>query len=106
MAGQMDVIPKEPVKTQFSSIDGCYKVLPQCEYSRPNRLNYNNTNVGTIPQMRVSFSDCYQMSDSSKICFNYGREIYVYRYKGLKKVSFCLILLWLLLKKYSSGLSS
>ena len=94
MAVQGDVGgTKEEVKTQFTTVEGLYKVVPSSEYSRPNRLAYNNAGgVGCSPPVRVSFVCLPQTSSSlsderTKICFNYGRELYVYSYRGIRKVS-------------------
>ena len=100
MAVQGDVGgTKDEIKTQFTTIEGVYKLLPQCEYSRANRVAGYNNSSSSSPTVRVSFiclpeanngslnsnSSC---NDRTKICFNYGRDLYVYTYKGIKKVNF------------------
>lgn len=96
MAVQGDSGTKEEIKTQFTTIEGVYRLLPLSEYSRPNRVAYNNSGgSGTIPPVRVSFVSLPDASgsvnsvngDRTKICFNYGRELFVYTYRGIKKVS-------------------
>lgn len=96
MAVQADVGTKEEVKTQFSTVEGVYKVLPLTDFTRPNRIAYNNTGgIGSSPQVRVSFvcipetSGCVNsLSDErTKISFNYGREIFLYSFKGLRQAS-------------------
>ena len=94
-----DVGAKEEVKTQFSTVEGLYKVVPLSEYSRPNRLAYNNAGgASSNPPVRVSFVCVPETSVNSiheertKICFNYGRELYVYSYRGIRKASFYVLL--------------
>jgi len=84
-------VQNNDVKTQFVTREGYYKLMTSAEYSRPNRLGYatqpNNTAV------KVSFvavSDTNGTTD--RICFNVGRELYVYTYKGVKKVFFLAII--------------
>ena len=87
-----DTQPKEDIKTQFTTLEGIYRLLPLSEYSRPNRVAYNNSGTsGTSPPVRVSFvtlpnDSCGVNGDKTKICFNYGRELFVYTYRGIKKV--------------------
>lgn len=96
MAVQADVCVKEDVKSHFSTVEGLYKVLPLSEYSRPNRLAYNNAGgLAPSPQVRVSFislpdsvNSIVNSDERTKICFNYGRELYVYNYRGLRKVRY------------------
>lgn len=95
MAVQGDAGTKEDIKTQFTTIEGVYRLLPLSEYSRPNRVAYNNSGgSGTSPPVRMSFVNLPESngsgnsinSDRTKICFNYGRELFVYTYRGIKKV--------------------
>ncbi|CAL4086669.1 unnamed protein product [Meganyctiphanes norvegica] len=88
-----DTQPKEEIKTQFTTLEGIYRLLPLSEYSRPNRVAYNNSgSSGTSPPVRVSFvtlpnDSCGVNGDKTKICFNYGRELFVYTYRGIKKAA-------------------
>lgn len=111
MAVQLDQSGKDDLKTQFITREGIYR-LTLSEYSRPNRVNYQ-TNQNN-PQVRVSlctlptstlpsaapctngtevFSGGSATSNGGdRICFNFGKELYVYAYRGCKKVSFdCVI---------------
>ncbi|XP_015915059.1 WD repeat-containing protein 20 [Parasteatoda tepidariorum] len=85
MAVQCDGGGKDELKTQFMTREGVYKLMTLSEYSRPNKINYNVQ--GNTP-VKVSFVN---MPDSSgngdRICFNVGRELYVYMYKGVKKAA-------------------
>ena len=84
------------IKTQFVTREGYYKLMTSAEYSRPNRLGYttqtNNTavKVSFVTTINGNGSDngngSPNSSTSDRICFNVGRELYVYTYKGVKKV--------------------
>ncbi|XP_068220939.1 WD repeat-containing protein 20 [Palaemon carinicauda] len=91
---------KEEIKTQFTTIEGVYRLLPLSEYSRPNRVAYSSSGGGSgssSPPVRVSFvclpensGSCVNSvnnGDRTKICFNYGRELFVYTYRGIKKAA-------------------
>ncbi|KAK8406675.1 hypothetical protein O3P69_007327 [Scylla paramamosain] len=92
MAGQGDTGTKEEIKTQFTTVEGVYRLLSPSEYSRPNRVAYSSSGGGgSTPAVRVSL---VKVSDSpghdhdrTKICFNYGRELFVYTYRGIKKAA-------------------
>lgn len=91
MAGQGDTGTKEEIKTQFTTVEGVYRLLPPSEYSRPNRVAYSSSSGGgSTPAVRVSLVKVPDSAghdhDRTKICFNYGRELFVYTYRGIKKV--------------------
>ncbi|XP_076069340.1 WD repeat-containing protein 20 isoform X2 [Oratosquilla oratoria] len=101
MAVQGDTGTKDEIKKQFTTIEGVYRLLPLSEYSRPSRVAYNNSaGNATSPPVKVSFVWIPEPSGSSstnsnnsngdrtKICFNYGRELFVYTYRGVKKAVF------------------
>uniref|UniRef100_A0A8C4QCZ4 WD repeat-containing protein 20 n=1 Tax=Eptatretus burgeri TaxID=7764 RepID=A0A8C4QCZ4_EPTBU len=68
------------VKTQFSTREGTYRLLAPSEYSRPNRVPLSTQASNPV---RVSFANVDDHSDSGeRICFNVGRELYFYIYKG------------------------
>lgn len=72
------------IKSQFSTREGAYKLLTHSEYSRPNRVPFNSQ--GSNP-VRVSFVNVNDQSgNGDRICFNVGRELYFYIYKGVRKV--------------------
>lgn len=103
MAVQLDQGGKDDLKTQFITREGVYR-LTLNEYSRPNRVNYQ-TNQNN-PQVRVSLctlptseltAPCTNGTEifpggsapsngGDRICFNFGKELYVYAYRGCKKV--------------------
>jgi WD repeat-containing protein 20 len=87
MSMSLDGCGKEQLKTQFVTREGVYKLLTLATYSRPNRIGYN---VQTNTSVHVSFVG-YSSSDTNgnndRMCFNIGRELYVFYYKGTKKVS-------------------
>lgn len=66
------------VKTQFATREGVYRLMTLSEYSRPNRVGYQAQGQSQ-PQVRVSLV-CLP-DQGERICFNHGREIYVYVYK-------------------------
>ena len=84
------------IKTQFVTREGYYKLMTSAEYSRPNRLGYttqtNNTavKVSFVTTINSNSSDnsngSPNGSTTDRICFNVGRELYIYTYKGVKKV--------------------
>ena len=77
---------KDELKTQFITREGTYRLMTLSEYSRPNRVGYTNTQGSAA--VRVSFVTLPDPSgNGDRICFNFGRELYVYVYKGVKKVS-------------------
>lgn len=92
------------IKTQFVTREGYYKLMTSAEYSRPNRLGYttqtNNTAVKVSFVTTINSSgdngnggNCSPNSSTTdRICFNVGRELYVYTYKGVKKVFILLII--------------
>lgn len=72
------------IKTQFTTREGVYKLLSHSEYSRPNRVPFNSQ--GSNP-VRVSFVNVNDQSgNGDRLCFNVGRELYFYIYKGVRKV--------------------
>lgn len=74
------------VKTQFITREGTYRLMTLSEYSRPNRVGYTNSQGSS--QVRVSFVTLPDATgNGDRLCFNYGKELYVYVYKGVKKVS-------------------
>lgn len=86
MAVQCDGGGKDELKTQFMTREGVYKLMTLSEYSRPNRVGFNAQ--GNTP-VKVSFVTVPDPSgNGDRICFNVGRELYVYVYKGVKKVRF------------------
>ncbi|KAI1284951.1 WD repeat-containing protein 20 [Halotydeus destructor] len=75
------------IKNQFATREGVYKLMTSGEYSRPSRVGYaaqvNNTPV------KISFVTMPDLNEGStdKICFNVGRELFIYNYKGTKKAA-------------------
>ena len=95
MAVQLDGGGKDDLKTQFVTREGTYKLMTLSEYSRPNRVGYTN-NQGSA-SVRVSFVTLPDPADPNglqglgdRMCFNFGKELYVYVYRGVKKVHFYL----------------
>lgn len=85
MAVNVDSGGKEELKTQFVTREGIYRLITLSEYSRPNRVAY--TNIQGSTSVRVSFVTLPDPSgNGDRICFNIGRELYIFIYKGVKKV--------------------
>ncbi|RZF33111.1 hypothetical protein LSTR_LSTR016094, partial [Laodelphax striatellus] len=86
MAVSVDGGGKEELKTQFITREGTYK-MTLSEYSRPNRVgSYNNVQQST--SVRLSFVTVPDPGgNGDRICFNVGRELYVFIYKGVKKAA-------------------
>ncbi|RWS01398.1 WD repeat-containing protein 20-like protein [Dinothrombium tinctorium] len=76
----------DSIKTQFITREGVYKLMTSAEYSRPTRVNYSTQQTST--PVKVSFIAVNDGSNqkNEKICFNVGKELFVYTYKGIKKV--------------------
>jgi hypothetical protein len=87
MAAQSEGGGKDELKTQFVTREGVYKLMPLSEYSKPTRVSYNGQ---ANPPVKVSFVNVTDGSSSDRLCFNVGRELYVYVYKGVRKVRLCL----------------
>ncbi|XP_006079130.1 WD repeat-containing protein 20 isoform X9 [Bubalus kerabau] len=73
------------IKTQFTTREGLYKLLPHSEYSRPNRVPFNSQGSNPVRVSFVNLND--QSGNGDRLCFNVGRELYFYIYKGVRKVS-------------------
>ncbi|CAG2235229.1 Dystrophia myotonica WD repeat-containing protein,WD repeat-containing protein 20 [Mytilus edulis] len=85
MASQSEGGGKDDIKTHFVTREGTYKLMPLSEYSKPTRVPYNGQ---TNTPSRVSFINVNDGSPSpDRICFNVGRELYFYVYKGVKKAA-------------------
>ena len=72
------------IKTQFTTREGVYKLLSHSEYSRPNRVPFNSQGSNPVKVSFVNVND--QSGNGERICFNVGRELYFYIYKGVRKV--------------------
>ena len=94
---------REELKTQFMTREGTYQLMSLAEYTRPNRVGYNNqpTNCSApvkvslvlskarhSPLTQVSFvnSECDETAGET-LAFNYGRELFVYPYRGVRKAA-------------------
>lgn len=73
------------IKTQFTTREGVYKLLAHSEYSRPNRVPFNSQGSNPVKVSFVNVND--QSGNGDRVCFNVGRELYFYIYKGVRKVS-------------------
>ncbi|XP_067680675.1 WD repeat-containing protein 20-like [Haliotis asinina] len=85
MAAQSEGGGRDELKTHFATREGTYKLMPLSEYSKPSRVAYNGQ---TNTPVKVSFVNVNDGSGSpDRICFNVGRELYVYVYKGVRKAA-------------------
>lgn len=90
MSMSLDGSSSDQLKTQFVTREGVYKLLTLATYSRPNRIGYNVQANTSVHVSFVTYSDSNGHDD--RICFNIGRELYVFFYKGTKKVSlYCFV---------------
>lgn len=85
MAAQSEGGGKDDIKTQFATREGTYRLMHLSEYSRPTRAAYNGQANAPV---KVSFINVNDASGSpDRICFNVGRELYFYVYKGVRKAA-------------------
>uniref|UniRef100_A0A2C9JFM8 Uncharacterized protein n=1 Tax=Biomphalaria glabrata TaxID=6526 RepID=A0A2C9JFM8_BIOGL len=83
MAAQSEGGGKDDIKTHFMTREGSYKLMTHSEYSKPSRVAFNGQ---TNTPVKVSFVDVNDGTASpDRLCFNVGRELYVYVYKGVHK---------------------
>ncbi|KAM6991920.1 WD repeat-containing protein 20-like [Tautogolabrus adspersus] len=73
------------IKTQFTTREGVHKLLTHSEYSRPNRVPFNSQGSNPVKVSFVNVND--QSGNCDRICFNVGRELYFYIYKGVRKAA-------------------
>uniref|UniRef100_A0A2K5CHC4 Uncharacterized protein n=1 Tax=Aotus nancymaae TaxID=37293 RepID=A0A2K5CHC4_AOTNA len=71
------------IKTQFTTREGLYKLLPHSQYSRPNRVPFNSQGSNPVRVSFVNLND--QSGNGDRLCFNVGWELYFYIYKGVHK---------------------
>ena len=85
---------RDDVRTQFLTREGLYRLMSLSEYTRPSRLPLNGPNNTPV---RVSFvrtaaADPVAVGSATvadeKLCFNTGKELYIYNYNGIRKVRF------------------
>lgn len=79
---------RDELKTQFMTREGTYHLMTLAEYSRPNRVGYANQAASCNAPVKVSFvSSGGGENGGEKIAFNYGRELFVYPYRGVRKAA-------------------
>ncbi|XP_061451846.1 WD repeat-containing protein 20-like [Rhineura floridana] len=76
---------KNEIKTQFTTHEGLYKLLSHLEYSWPNRVPFNSQGYNPVCVSFVNAND--RSGNSNWRCFNVGRELYFYIYKGVRKTA-------------------
>jgi len=82
-------VTRDELKTQFMTREGTYHLMTLAEYTRPNRVGYANQAANNNAPVKVSFVTAGDGGDNGgeKIAFNYGRELFVYPYKGVSKAA-------------------
>ena len=85
MAAQNEGGGKDEIKTQFMTREGIYKLMTLSEYSRPTRGAFNGQGNTPVKVSFITLND--QAGTGDRICFNIGKELYFYVYKGVRKVS-------------------
>jgi WD-repeat protein, putative len=83
-------LKEDPIKTQFDTREGCYKLLNSGEHYPPNRTGYITPPQTNIP-VKCSFISLSDSCNNEKICYNVGRELYVYNFKANQKVKLALL---------------
>jgi len=79
---------RDELKTQFMTREGTYHLMTLAEYSRPNRVGYANQAASCNAPVKVSFVNSGSGEQGGeKIAFNYGRELFVYPYRGVRKAA-------------------
>lgn len=75
---------KDDIRTQFYTREGLYTLIPHAEYCKHNRDPFSLADKSPV---FLSFGYAVDPSKhSDKIAFNCGKEIYIYDYKGCRKV--------------------
>ena len=87
MAAQSEGGGKDEIKTQFVTREGTYKLMTLSEYTRPNRVAYNGQANTPVKASFITLTDLDKHAVDERICFNIGRELYFYQYKGVRKVN-------------------
>lgn len=80
---------EDSFKSQFKTREGIYRSMAAAEY-RPQRTPGGGYSTGSNPPVRVTFITIPDPLDNvgrELICFNLGREVFVYHHNGLKGVS-------------------
>ncbi|KAE9549628.1 hypothetical protein FO519_007169 [Halicephalobus sp. NKZ332] len=95
---QIEQVPKEEIRSHFTTTEGIYKKMTVATYSRPNKTSIVNAGTNAVPNcpVRVSFvsipspaqCNCSDENNqrpfcSEKICFNVGRELFVFDYVSI-----------------------
>ncbi|XP_005102777.1 WD repeat-containing protein 20 [Aplysia californica] len=85
MAAQSEGGGKDEIKTHFVTREGSYKLMHHSEYSKPSRVAFNGQTNTPVKLSFVEVNDGTASPD--RLCFNVGRELYVYVYKGVRKAA-------------------
>jgi len=77
---------RDEIRTQFITREGTYKLMNLSEYSRPTRMPLNGPNNTPVRVSFVKTVDIAAGTNDDRVCFNVGKELYVYPYNGIRKV--------------------
>ena len=77
----------DDVRTHFRTREGVYRLMKLSEYSRPTRSPPNGPNTTPFRIAFVSAPDTYNRRMDDLLAFIIGKELYVYYYNGIRKVS-------------------
>lgn len=77
---------RDEIRTQFITREGAYRLMTLSEYSRPTRMPLNGPNNTPVRVSFVKTLDHATASNDDRLCFNVGKELYVYPYNGIRKV--------------------
>lgn len=88
MTREGSLFPSKTILLLNIEFTGTYHLMTLAEYTRPNRVGYANQAATTNAPVKVSFVNTGADDNAGeKIAFNYGRELFVYPYKGVKKAA-------------------
>ena len=82
------------LRNQFITREGTYKLMTLSEYTRPSRMPPNGTSNTPVRVSFVRSTDRDTGNVDDRICFNVGKELYVYPYNGIRKVRSFVLYLW------------
>lgn len=81
---------EDSFKSQFKTREGIYRSMAAAEYRPQRPPGGGGYSTGSNPPVRVTFITIPDPLDNvgkELICFNLGREVFVYHHNGLKGVS-------------------
>jgi len=86
MAMSIDTSRGDDIKTHFVTREGTYKLMTLSDCTRQNRIPFNGQMNNPVKVSFIRLIDPKDSTADDKICFNLAKELYVYQYRGIKKV--------------------